>query len=153
MGPRGPSTLHWKPNSRTCFPAVPVGCGDHCRLLHVTCFVEILVRSEMVKQKVGEAAFCTWSRCFDLQPVLPAVERKHHLMSPLCMYPEITLWPDHWSKLSYVWAASRPQYWVCSHHPQMFVEEYTPQSLWDWVFGDWLLHALKQQNSYSINLT
>lgn len=100
MWPQGPSTLHWKPGSRARFPAVPVGDSDHCRLLPVTCFVEILVRSEMVKQKLGDTGFCTWSECFDLQFVFPAVEREHDLMSPLCMSPVVTVGPDHWGKLS-----------------------------------------------------
>lgn len=79
---QGPSTLCWKLDARA-----RISGGDYCRLLPVTCFVEVLVILEMVKQKLGKAGFFTWSGCFDLQSVLPAVERKHHLMSPLCMFP------------------------------------------------------------------
>lgn len=99
MWPQGPSTLHWQPDSRARFPAIPIDGSDHCQLLPVTCFLEILIRSEMAKQQLGEASFCTSSWCFDLQSVLPAVERKHHPVSPLCMSPVITLGPDCWSKL------------------------------------------------------
>lgn len=97
-----PSTLHWKPGSRARFTAIPISGSDNCQLLPVTCFVEILVRWETVKQKLGEAGFCTPSGCFDLQSVLPAVERNGHLMCPLHMSPVITLEPDLWDKLRWV---------------------------------------------------
>lgn len=51
----------------------------------------------MVKQKPGKAGFCTCSGCCSLCP-LP-VERKCHLMSPLC--PQRSRW-HHWGPMRWV---------------------------------------------------
>lgn len=55
-----------------------------------------------------EGSFCTCSGCFDLQSVLPAVEKKHLLMSLLCISSVLTVGPGCWGKQSYSWVAPQP---------------------------------------------
>lgn len=55
-----------------------------------------------------EGSFCTCSGCLDLQSVHPAVEKKHLLMSLLCISSVLTVGPGCWGKQSYSWVAPQP---------------------------------------------
>lgn len=51
----GPNTICWKPDSRACFPTIPVGGCSCCRLLSVVClFLWTFVKWETVKQEMED---------------------------------------------------------------------------------------------------
>lgn len=100
-------------------------------------FLETLVRLDIVKQVFAREARFLYLVCvlwFTVckSPEPPALERRCHPMSPLCVSTEITLAPHHWGKLRWVPVFGQylePTARGALQHPQMSIGDYT-QRLW-----------------------